>query len=404
MLLRYAIIPVVFITLGGLLIFAGVWRYSIEKTNRSENSRISSDIAATVTAYADLINGLEHNRNILEGTLETDERVEIFQGIYDTANKLDRKANLYVFDSRLLPVISATQSVPEYLDGEIYKNWGIFRIMSQNPGQTALKLLDVDDSGDMQLLVGKAIVRDGEIKGYAVFVINSQQFQIIIGQMDSQTIITDDFGWVFVSNNYTFLNQMGKIAFDGSRQSGEVEKNQNRYYISSSAVLDGQIHIYSISPLENQILMLQNIFLILLLVFVMLIIAVFLGAKGIAVKKTKDLDSIIRGLEKVKEGDLNTHIEISSNDEFQTIGESYNLMIDSLREQIRRNAEMGGLVAESQRKQLESQFNPHFMFNTLENIRFMCKLDPDSASKMVLNLSTLLRYSVSSTQEEVTVK
>lgn len=404
MLLRYAIIPVVFITLGGLLIFAGVWRYSIEKTNRSENSRVSSDIAATVTAYADLINGLENNRNILEGTLETDERVEIFQGIYDAANKLDRKANLYVFDSGLLPVISATVSVPEYLDGEIYKNWGIFRIMSQNPGQTALKLLDVDDSGDMQLLVGKAIVRDGEIKGYAVFVINSQQFQIAVGQMDSQTIITDDYGWVFVSNNYTFLNQMGKIAFDGSRQSGEVEKNQNRYYISSSAVLDGQIHIYSISPLENQILMLQNIFLILLFVFVMLIIAVFLGAKGIAVKKTKDLDSIIRGLEKVKEGDLNTHIDISSNDEFQTIGESYNLMIDSLREQIRRNAEMGGLVAESQRKQLESQFNPHFMFNTLENIRFMCKLDPDSASKMVLNLSTLLRYSVSNTQEEVTVK
>jgi len=404
MLLRYAIIPVVFITLGGLLIFAGVWRYSIEKTNRSENSRVSSDIAATVTAYADLINGLENNRNILEGTLETDERVEIFQGIYDAANKLDRKANLYVFDSGLLPVISATVSVPEYLDGEIYKNWGIFRIMSQNPGQTALKLLDVDDSGDMQLLVGKAIVRDGEIKGYAVFVINSQQFQIAIGQMDSQTIITDDYGWVFVSNNYTFLNQMGKIAIDGSRQSGEVEKNQNRYYISSSAVLDGQIHIYSISPLENQILMLQNIFLILLFVFVMLIIAVFLGAKGIAVKKTKDLDSIIRGLEKVKEGDLNTHIDISSNDEFQTIGESYNLMIDSLREQIRRNAEMGGLVAESQRKQLESQFNPHFMFNTLENIRFMCKLDPDSASKMVLNLSTLLRYSVSNTQEEVTVK
>ena len=139
MLLRYAIIPVVFITLGGLLIFAGVWRYSIEKTNRSENSRVSSDIAATVTAYADLINGLENNRNILEGTLETDERVEIFQGIYDAANKLDRKANLYVFDSGLLPVISATVSVPEYLDGEIYKNWGIFRIMSTSAISSSLR-------------------------------------------------------------------------------------------------------------------------------------------------------------------------------------------------------------------------------------------------------------------------
>lgn len=136
----------------------------------------------------------------------------------------------------------------------------------------------------------------------------------------------------------------------------------------------------------------------------MMIVAVLISTKGLAVKKTKDLDTIIRGLEKVKEGNLDTHIDISSNDEFETIGESYNLMIDSLKEQIERNIEMGRLVAFSQTKQLESQFNPHFLFNTLENIRFMCKLDPPSASKMVLNLSTLLRYSISNTQEEVTVK
>jgi sensor histidine kinase YesM len=161
--------------------------------------------------------------------------------------------------------------------------------------------------------------------------------------------------------------------------------------------------VYSILPLSNQLLIIKYIVIILLFVFAMMILFVFISSKGMASKKTKDLYAIIDTFEKAKEGDLDTHINITSNDEFETIAEAYNQMLDSLKDQIERNKEMGKLVTFSQTKQLESQFNPHFLFNTLENIRFMCKMEPDIASKMVLNLSTLLRYSISNTQEEVTV-
>jgi sensor histidine kinase YesM len=45
-------------------------------------------------------------------------------------------------------------------------------------------------------------------------------------------------------------------------------------------------------------------------------------------------------------------------------------------------------------KQLESQLNPHFLFNTMENVRFMIRLDPKVADKMIVGLSNLLRYSI----------
>ena len=45
-------------------------------------------------------------------------------------------------------------------------------------------------------------------------------------------------------------------------------------------------------------------------------------------------------------------------------------------------------------RRLESQFQPHFLFNTLENIKYMIKLEPESATHMVLALSKLLRYSI----------
>jgi sensor histidine kinase YesM len=79
-------------------------------------------------------------------------------------------------------------------------------------------------------------------------------------------------------------------------------------------------------------------------------------------------------------------------------------MLKSLREQIEENKELATNVAFSQLKQLESQLNPHFLFNTLDNIRFMAKIDTDAADKMIVSLSGILRYTIRDTREEVTLR
>ena len=403
-LLFYSIVPVVLLTFVCLLIFWGSWRYSLERTNKNDNLRMTSDLETTITSYIEVIERLAQPSKKIMTELNMSARVEIFEGIYEVSNKLGRKAYLYVFDHELKPVISSTSTVPEFLDGNYYANWGIFRIMNQNLNEVALKLVEDKNSDVMQLVIGKAIVRDGAIIGYIVFIMDSKQFQLGIAEMESQTVITDQYGWVYISNNYSFLNNMNRFELLREKINGNVETKLGKYYITSSTILDHRIHIYSISPLSNQITIFSYIIILLFFVFAMMILAVFISTKTIALKKTKNLYTIIKAFEKVKQGDLNKYMDISSNDELAVIGEAYNLMLDSLKEQIETNKEMERLVATSQSKQLESQFNPHFLYNTLENIRFMCKLDPLSASKMVFNLSTLLRYSISNTQEDVMVK
>lgn len=53
---------------------------------------------------------------------------------------------------------------------------------------------------------------------------------------------------------------------------------------------------------------------------------------------------------------------------------------------------------------LESQFNPHFLFNTLESIRYMIRFGPKEAEKMLVSLSRMLRYSIQNGKDVVTVK
>lgn len=72
-------------------------------------------------------------------------------------------------------------------------------------------------------------------------------------------------------------------------------------------------------------------------------------------------------------------------------------------EAARKEQEKIGTEAELQN--LKSQLNPHFLFNTLNNIYSLIQIDPEKAQDTVHDLSTLLRYVLyESSRETVPVK
>ena len=130
---------------------------------------------------------------------------------------------------------------------------------------------------------------------------------------------------------------------------------------------------------------------------VITVVAGWIRSRKMAQKRALDFYTILQGMERVQEGNLDRLIELEEDNEFRRIADAYNDMIRSLKLQMEKNQKMAELVAASQVKQLESQFNPHFLFNTLENIRYMYKIDPTIAETMILSLSNLLRYSLDNT-------
>jgi two-component system LytT family sensor kinase len=51
---------------------------------------------------------------------------------------------------------------------------------------------------------------------------------------------------------------------------------------------------------------------------------------------------------------------------------------------------------------LKAQINPHFLFNTLNNLYFMIEKEPQRAAKMILMLSDILRYQIYETSSDTT--
>lgn len=66
-----------------------------------------------------------------------------------------------------------------------------------------------------------------------------------------------------------------------------------------------------------------------------------------------------------------------------------------------RQSEQEKQLLEQQLKLLQSQIEPHFLFNTLANVQALIRLEPQQASQMLAALTTLLRQSLDQTRTQL---
>ncbi|HCO68962.1 MAG TPA: histidine kinase [Dysgonomonas sp.] len=65
-----------------------------------------------------------------------------------------------------------------------------------------------------------------------------------------------------------------------------------------------------------------------------------------------------------------------------------------------RKNELEASTVEAELKQLKSQINPHFLFNTINNANIKVENDPESAYSIITKLEDLLRYQLTDTPNE----
>lgn len=85
----------------------------------------------------------------------------------------------------------------------------------------------------------------------------------------------------------------------------------------------------------------------------------------------KPIRKIIASFEKVRSGARNVRIYHKKNDEFGYIYDSFNDMVIRIEELIESISEQKVLLRNAELMQLQSQINPHFLYNSFYNIKFL---------------------------------
>ena len=387
-----------------LLVFTAVGSQQIIRKSRAMLEHFSAEFEGVIDSYVD------ENKK-MAGELD----VELFKGrpsykteavsdIYRFLNGQVYRGDYYLFDQERNLVFS-TNSQPNVI--QYIGNYLPWNTTDQNDSKNdCIFIYDntvIDGRALPAWLMFQTVVKDGRLQGYSGFVLKADAFKERLGNMEQPVLLINKFNRLFTDGVSRFQNDRGKLAEEF--RGGGMEHLENRwYYTGSVSVLDEEASVQVIYDCTSFVqLCLMSLVLVGFLALAVTL-AIYRSAGKVADKKTEIIYDLIGALDQVEKGDLDVSLKITSGDEFERIGHSFNTMIGSIRHLLARHQELAKENMLATVQILESQFNPHFLFNTLESIRYMIKFGPGEAEKMLVSLSRMLRYSIQNGKDVVTVK
>lgn len=393
LLLIYALLPlfcallVVFAVMGGLFISNIIHRTDEDRTQAA--GAFSSELE---TIEGILLNMQDSLRpEVYEQSVS--ERAEINGRLYRRINGMASRPQALIYDESEQAIF--TSGGDASLTDTV--RWQFLHNIPDRRGETASQVLR---GGEPCLLMGARLFDEaGEPSGYLCMAMTENGFRKTVAGNADDVLITDRFDTVFVGGAHVFTGRFNKLEADVRQANGVKDTPWGLYYISSEVCRT--YRVYAALPCGDVLRTAGFLLLMVLVFFAAMIAAIQISTKRVAQEKTRVIDEIATACDLVSHGNLNTELTISSHDEFQVIAQAYNTMLENVRKSMEKSVKLGRDTAVAQIRQMESQFNPHFLFNTLENIRFMVRLDPSAADAAMVQLAQLMRYSIK--QEGMTV-
>lgn len=180
-------------------------------------------------------------------------------------------------------------------------------------------------------------------------------------------------------------------------------KGKSRLFISP---VDNYNEWFVMSLVNNKIIdkNINNIIYTYVLLLLLLLVLIYALGRYLSFYILSPIKILQECMQEVKDGDLDAYYENKTkiHNEIDDLGNSFNYMLDSIHSLIKRI-----YAEEKNRKDIEvrmmnEQIKPHFLYNTLDNIRFLAKKNNDEeVAESIQNLSEYFRLSLNNGKEYV---
>ncbi len=225
--------------------------------------------------------------------------------------------------------------------------------------------------------------------------VNTSMFERIFRDfalhVDSTMLIRDENGLVVYSN--TPLDRDQQTLLSSATDGDKIFMNGSSYKIHSYPV-DGYPWNICIAlsgrELDERI---QTIYLTTLFLYLLGIAAATLSHATTSRKMVHAVDAMRHVFDGIQKQDFGRRYGYVSNTELDDLGDQLNYTVEKLEQTIRQEYILTIKQKESEFKALQSQIQPHFLFNTLNNMIALNQIgDQRTLEDSLYELSGMLRY------------
>jgi two-component system, sensor histidine kinase YesM len=227
---------------------------------------------------------------------------------------------------------------------------------------------------------------------------------------DGMAFLFDSYGNMLYASSEDNNNLVDKKALYSdiiSLSNGADYKNINhqkymRIYRTSSLSNWKLVEIIPYDELMAPANYIRSLTLILVSISLMLTFIIYFYIFNKVIKPIKQLSNLMNAVES---GNLDVNISISGNDEIGKLSFNFNNMIAKLKEMKENIYSEQELKRQAEFSALQAQIHPHFLYNTLDSIKWMAIVQGNNnISSMITALVTLLKNSINKGGELITIQ
>lgn len=243
----------------------------------------------------------------------------------------------------------------------------------------------------------------GEILGYLIFDLREESLRNFLGNKSADIIlISDKFDNVLYATNALLIDSMGKYRLPDTLP--HIEIDSKAYYATAAAVPKTKLQVVTmvLTSRQNQMFLISLFFLSAMCLLTIFLVRLL--AARVARETAFGIEELLRAVRECRRGNIGYRIHTRTFGEFQLLYRAFNRMMTKLQRVMRDNEELAERKRRMEIKHLEGQFNPHFVFNILETLRYEMLLHPKEASERIVSFANLMRYSVNYGHTEVPLR
>lgn len=277
------------------------------------------------------------------------------------------------------------------------------------------------NSYDSEMIIGVRKVLNhqklNENLGYLTFTINTkffnnilkqkndlQQMHILLSQQEkvfTNTLVEKEI----INENSELLSVDWEYVLKETDNHNNLFTNEHLFFSDESDYtgwrLIGVIPEIEITTGLNKIILFTLAVISVLIIINIILISIF---SSFIIKPIKD---IISKMNLVSSGDFNATYNNNKfyNEETEQLAENFNFMVANIQYLVKEIYEKENQERKAEIRFLQAQINPHFLYNTLDNIYWGLEDEGKSkVSELILSLSKILRYALDRNYEVTSLR